>query len=60
MGLPQNGNDMFKAFDTIKRKTILQMLEKADCDEDELRLVRTLRAATNLRVQINKEMSVNF
>ncbi|KAL6486765.1 hypothetical protein MHYP_G00061570 [Metynnis hypsauchen] len=54
------GIDMSKAFDTIKRKKILEVLLQAGCNEDELRLIRTLLACTRMRVHINKELSAEF
>lgn len=35
------GIDMSRAFDTIKRRKILEVLELAGCNEDELRLIQT-------------------
>ena len=42
------GIDMFKAFDTIKRKHVLDALLQAGCNEDDLRLVQILLANTKL------------
>ena len=54
------GIDMSKAFDTIKRKRILDVLHEAGCNEDELRLVRSLLAGTRLKVRVNSELSAEF
>ena len=54
------GIDMSKAFDTIKRKRILDVLHEAGCNEDELRLVRSLLASTRLKVRVNSELSAEF
>ena len=43
------GIDMSSAFDTIKRKTILELLAKAGCTEDEIKLVRYLLSNTKLQ-----------
>ncbi|XP_078682194.1 uncharacterized protein LOC144916745 [Branchiostoma floridae x Branchiostoma belcheri] len=39
------GIDMSRAFDTIKRSKILEVLDQAGCNNDELRLVRLLLSA---------------
>jgi hypothetical protein len=54
------GIDMSKAFDTIKRQKILDTLSEATCDEDEIRLVRTLLAETTLKIRVNSETSDVF
>ena len=54
------GIDMSSAFDTIRRTTILDLLEKAGCDEDEVRLVRLLLSNTKLRVKVNGTLSAEF
>ena len=54
------GIDMSSAFDTIKRSTILRLLEDAGCSEDDIRLVRLLLANTKIRVQVNSSLSVEF
>jgi len=51
------GIDMSRAFDTIKRKRILDVLLKAGCNDDELRLVRALLAGTKIRVRVKNELS---
>jgi len=42
------GIDMSRAFNTIKRKRILDALLQASCKDDELRLLRALLAGTKL------------
>lgn len=54
------GIDMSSAFDTIKRSTILRLLEDAGCSEDDVRLVRLLLADTTIKVRVNSETSVEF
>ena len=54
------GIDMSRAFDTIKRKRILDVLLQAGCNDDELRLVRALLAGTKLRVRVKNELSDSF
>ena len=54
------GIDMSAAFDTIKRRTVLKLLEEAGSTNDEVRLVRYLLANTKLRVRVNSETSVEF
>jgi hypothetical protein len=51
------GIDMSAAFDTIKRKTILRLLETAGCTDDEVRLVRYLLSNTKLQVRVKQELS---
>ena len=36
------GIDMSRAFDTVKRDTLLRVLEDAGCSEDDMRLVKYL------------------
>ena len=45
------GIDMSRAFDTIKRTTILKLLELCGCTEDEVRVVRLFLSNTKLRVK---------
>ena len=52
--------DMSRAFDTIKRKCILDVLLQAGCNDDQLRLVRSLLAGTKLRVRVKTELSKSF
>ena len=54
------GIDMSSAFDTIKRTTILELLEKCGCTDDELRIVRLLLSNTMIRVRVNNSFSVVF
>ncbi len=54
------GIDMSKAFDTIKRGRILEVLMEAGCGEDDLRLVRMLLADTVLQVRVKSETSAEF
>ena len=54
------GIDMSSAFDTIKRSTILLLLEDAGCSEDDIRLVRLLMANTKIRVRVNSTLSAEF
>lgn len=54
------GIDMSRAFDTIKRQTILDLLAKAGCTDDDLRLVRLLLANTMLKVRVEGELSAVF
>ena len=54
------GIDMSKAFDTIKRSTILNLLKDAGCSEDDIRLVRLLLANTRIRVRVNDAISAEF
>jgi hypothetical protein len=46
------GIDMSRAFGTIKRAKILDVLHQGGCNEDELRLVRILSAGTKLKVSV--------
>ena len=54
------GIDMSSAFDTIKRRTALNLLTDAGCTEDEVRLVRYLLANTTLQVKLKDALSSNF
>ena len=54
------GIDMSRAFDTIKRTTILKLLELCGCTEDEVRVVRLLLSNTKLRVKVNQALSDEF
>jgi len=54
------GIDMSRAFDTIKRKRILDVLLQAGCNDDELSLVRALLAGTKIRVRVKNKMSDTF
>ena len=52
--------DMSRAFDAIKRKTILNLLVDAGCTDDEIRLVKLLLTDTKLRIKLNKTTSEEF
>ena len=54
------GIDMTSAFDTVKRSTILRLLEDAGCSQDDVRLVRLLLANTTVRVRVNGVKSTVF
>ena len=54
------GIDMTSAFDTIKRSTILRLLDDAGCTSDDIRLVRLLLSNTKVRVRVNKSLSAEF
>ena len=54
------GIDMTSAFDTIKRSTILRLLEDAGCSSDDLRLCRLLLSRTTVVVRVNGETSSAF
>ena len=51
---------MSSAFDTIKRSTILNLLEDAGCSRDDVRLVRFLLSNTVLKVRVNSTTSAEF
>ena len=52
--------DMSSAFDTIRRSTILALLQDAGCSSDDTKLVRFLLSHTKLRVKINSSLSAEF
>ena len=54
------GIDMSSAFDTIKRSTIIRLLEDAGCSEDDVRLVRLLMANTKIKIRVNSAFSAEF
>ena len=54
------GIDMSSAFDTIRRSSILDLLVKCGCNDDEIRLVRLLLSNTRIRVNVNGTLSVEF
>ena len=58
--LHKMGLDMSSAFDTIRRQTILNLLEDAGCSKDEVRLVRFLLSNTKIKVKINNFLSLEF
>ena len=49
--------DMSKAFDTIKRRKILEILQTTGCSSDHTRIVRFLISNRKLKVNINKSSS---
>ena len=53
------GIDLWKAFDTIKRDTLLTVLE-AFLSDDDVRLIRVLISNTRLRVQLGRCQSESF
>ena len=54
------GIGMSRAFDTVKRDTILSVLEDAGCSEDDMRLVQYLLSNTNLCVRVGASLSEEF
>ena len=54
------GIDMSRAFDTIKRHTIIALLQNAGCSRDDIRLVQYLLSNTTLRVQVGNCTSDPF
>ena len=54
------GIDMSRAFDTINREKILDVLSLAGCNADDLRLVCILLVGTNLTVRIKSSWSAWF
>ena len=54
------GIDMSRAFDTVKKDTIMRVLEDAGCTEDDIRLVQYLLSNTCLRVRVNCSLSEEF
>ena len=54
------GIDMSRAFDTVKRDTIINILQDAGCSEDDIRLVQYLLSNTCLRVRVNTSLSEEF
>lgn len=53
------GIDMSRAFDTIKRSRLLQVLSEF-LQEDEVKIIRYLIADTKLSVRMGKEISHEF
>ena len=51
---------MSRAFDTVKRKTIINVLNDAGCSEDDIRLVQYLLSNTCLKVRVNSSLSEEF
>ena len=54
------GIDMSSAFDTIRRSSILELLVKCGCNDDEIRLVRLLLSNTKIKINVNGTLSVEF
>ena len=54
------GIDMSRAFDTVKRDTIIRVLHDAGCSEDDIRLVQYLLSNTFLKVKVNSSLSEEF
>ena len=54
------GLDMSSAFDTINRQTVLNLLDDAGCERDEIRLVRFLLSITKIKVKVNDSISAEF
>ena len=54
------GLDMSSAFDTINRQTVLNLLDDAGCERDEIRLVRFLLSNTKIKVKVNDSISAEF
>ena len=54
------GIDISSAFDTLRRPSILKLLGKCGCDDENVRLARPLLSHTNLRVNLNNAMSFEF
>ena len=54
------GIDMSRAFDTVKRDTIIRVLQDAGCSEDDVRLVQYLLSNTCLRIRVNTSLSEEF
>lgn len=54
------GIDMSRAFDTVKRDTIINILHEAGCSEDDTRLVQYLLSNTRLRVRVKSSLSDEF
>ena len=51
---------MSRAFDTVKRTTIIDLLYDDGCSEDDVRLVRYLLSNTKLKVCVNNSLSEEF
>ena len=60
MAITKMGIDMSRAFDTIMRNTIVNLLKECGCTEDEIRIVKMLLSNTNLRVKVEKTLSLSF
>ena len=58
--LHKMGIDMSRAFDTINREKIQDVLTLAGCETDDLRLARILLAGTNNTVHVKASWSAWF
>jgi len=54
------GLDMSRAFDTVKRDTIINLLYDAGCSDDDIKCVQYLLSNTKLRVRVNSSLSEMF
>ena len=54
------GIDMSRAFDTVKRSTIIDLLHDAGCSTDDIKLVQYLLSNTKLKVRVDSSMSEAF
>ena len=54
------GVDLSRAFDTIRRRTILRLLKDAGCTDDEVALVRYLLSGTKMTIKVKKTASRTF
>ena len=54
------GIDMSRAFDTVKRDVIIEVLKDAGASEDDVRIVQYLLSNTKLRVRVNSTFSEVF
>ena len=54
------GIDMSRAFDCIRRRVILILLEDTGHTKDETAIVRYLLSGTKLQIKINKAVSNEF
>ena len=54
------GLDMSRAFDTVKRDTIINLLRDAGCSNDDIKLVQYLLSNTQLKVRVNCSLSEMF
>ena len=48
------GVDMSKAFDTIRRKKLIEVMKEANFSDDDIKMVKFLLTNTKLQVKINK------
>ena len=54
------GIDMPRAFDTVRRDVIINVLRDAGASEDDIRIVQYLLSNTKLRVRVNSTFSEVF